>query len=93
MRFPALVLATNLAILPVLSAGMHVFGVELWLNERGQNLGALLILVAVPGFGGLFISLAKSKLPATMAMGMQVIEAWQLSASPAALRLNRSASS
>lgn len=61
-----LFLATNLAIVVVLSVSMRVLGVEPYLN-------ALLIFAAVMGFGGAFISLAISKWTAKMSTGAQVI--------------------
>lgn len=74
MKRILLFLATNLAILLVLSLSMRVLGVEPWLNEQGLNLNALLIFAAVLGFGGSFISLALSKWMAKKAMGVRLIE-------------------
>ncbi len=70
-----LFLATNMAIVLVLSVTMRLLGVEPFLNANGLNLGSLLIFAAVMGFGGSFISLAISKWSAKKAMGVQVIEA------------------
>ena len=70
-----LFLATNMAIVLVLSVTMRLLGVEPYLNANGLNLGSLLIFAAVMGFGGSFISLAISKWSAKKAMGVQVIEA------------------
>ncbi|MBP8898335.1 MAG: protease HtpX [Sulfuritalea sp.] len=70
-----LFLATNMAIVLVLSVTMRLLGVEPYLNANGLNLGSLLIFAAVMGFGGSFISLAISKWSAKRAMGVQVIEA------------------
>ncbi len=75
MKRIVLFLATNLAIVLVLSVTMRLLGVEPYLNEHGLNLGALLIFAAVMGFGGSFISLAISKWSAKTAMGVKVIEA------------------
>ena len=69
-----LFLATNLAIVLVLSVSMRLLGVEPYLNASGLNLGALLIFAAVMGFGGSFISLAISKWSAKNAMGVRVID-------------------
>ena len=77
----ALFLATNLAVLVllgiVLSVLQGVFGITL-----GNN-GTLLVIAAVFGFGGAFISLAISKWMAKRTTGMQLItqprneaEAW-----------------
>jgi len=74
MKRIVLFLATNLAIVLVLSVTMRLLGVEPYLNEQGLNLQALLIFAAVMGFGGSFISLAISKWSAKKAMGVQVIE-------------------
>jgi heat shock protein HtpX len=69
----ALFLATNLAVVLVLSITLRLLGVEPYLNEQGLNLNALLIFAAVFGFGGAFISLALSKWTAKRAVGAQVI--------------------
>jgi heat shock protein HtpX len=74
MKRVALFLATNLAIVLVLSVTMRLLGVEPYLNEQGLNLQALLIFAAVMGFGGAFISLAISKWTAKRSVGAQVIE-------------------
>jgi len=70
-----LFLATNMAIVLVLSVTMRLLGVEPYLNANGLNLGALLIFAAVMGFGGSLISLAISKWSAKKSMGVHVIEA------------------
>lgn len=69
-----LFLATNMAIVLVLSVSMRLLGVEPYLNASGLNLTSLLIFAAAMGFGGSFISLAISKWSAKKAMGVQVIE-------------------
>jgi len=69
-----LFLATNMAIVLVLSVTMRVLGVEPYLNANGLNLSALLVFAAVMGFGGSLISLAISKWSAKKAMGVRVIE-------------------
>lgn len=73
MKRTALFLATNLAVVLVLSVTLRLLGVEPYLNEQGLNLNALLIFAAVFGFGGAFISLALSKWTAKRAVGAQVI--------------------
>jgi heat shock protein HtpX len=70
-----LFLATNMAIVLVLSVTMRLLGVEPYLNANGLNLSALLIFAAVMGFGGSLISLAISKWSAKKSMGVHVIEA------------------
>jgi heat shock protein HtpX len=71
-----LFLATNAAVLVLISIVFQVFGFEGILAENGVdlNLEALLVLSAVIGFGGSFISLAISKFMAKRSMGVQVIE-------------------
>ncbi len=69
-----LFLATNVAIVLVLSLTMRLLGVEPYLNANGLNLQSLLIFAAVMGFGGSFISLAISKWMAKKSMGVVVIE-------------------
>lgn len=75
MKRVLLFVATNVAILLVLSFTLRVLGVEPYLNEYGLNYQALLIFAAVFGMGGSFISLAMSKWIAKRATGAQVIEA------------------
>ena len=71
-----LFLATNAAILVVISMVFQVFGLEGILQENGVdlNLQALLLMSAIIGFGGSTISLLISKWMAKRAMGVQVIE-------------------
>jgi len=69
-----LFLITNLAILLVLSFTARILGVDRVLTANGLDLGALLVLAAIFGFGGALISLAISKWSAKMAVGAQVIE-------------------
>ncbi len=71
-----LFLATNLAIVVVLSITLRLLGVERILDEQGVglNLNALLIFAAVFGFGGSLISLVISKWTAKRMVGAQVIE-------------------
>jgi heat shock protein HtpX len=74
MKRIVLFLATNLAIVLMLSVTMRLLGVEPYLTAQGLNLTSLLIFAAVMGFGGSLISLAISKWTAKMAVGAQVIE-------------------
>ncbi len=71
----ALFLATNLAVILVLSVVLRLLGVDRVLDESGSGLDyqALLILSLVIGFGGSFISLAMSKWMAKRSTGAQVI--------------------
>lgn len=73
MKRILLFLATNLAIVLVLSVTMRLLGVEPYLNAQGLNLQSLLIFAAVMGFGGSFISLAISKWVAKRSVGARVI--------------------
>ena len=70
-----LFLATNAAVLVLISIVFQLLGLEGILAENGVdlNLQALLVLSAVIGFGGSFISLAMSKFMAKRAMGVQII--------------------
>jgi heat shock protein HtpX len=71
-----LFLATNAAVLVLISVVFQIFGFEGILAENGVDLDlqALLVLSAVIGFGGSFISLALSKFMAKRSMGVQIIE-------------------
>ncbi len=71
-----LFLATNAAVLVLISIVFQIFGIEGILAKNGVdlNLKALLVMSAVIGFGGSFISLALSKFMAKRSMGVQVIE-------------------
>jgi heat shock protein HtpX len=71
-----LFLATNIAILVVISLVFSLLGLEGVLAENGVdlNLSALLVMSAVIGFSGSFISLAISKWLAKRGMRVQVIE-------------------
>ncbi len=73
MKRIVLFLATNMAIMLVLSVTMRLLGVEPYLNEQGLDLGNLLAFAAIMGFGGAFISLAMSKWMAKRSVGAQVI--------------------
>jgi heat shock protein HtpX len=76
MKRVFLFIATNLAIIFVLSITLQLLGVEGLLDEQGVNLNmeALLIYALVFGMGGSFISLALSKFTAKRLTGAQVIE-------------------
>ena len=76
MKRIMLFLATNLAIIVVLSITLRLLGVERILDEQGVglDLNSLLIFAAVFGFGGSFISLAISKWTAKHMTGAKVIE-------------------
>ncbi|MYF69338.1 MAG: protease HtpX [Proteobacteria bacterium] len=75
MKRIALFIATNMAILVVLTIAMQLLGIESLLNEQGTQLDiqSLLIFSAVIGFAGSFISLAISKWSAKRLTGARVI--------------------
>lgn len=75
MKRIVLFLGTNLAIMVVLTAFIQIFGLDQWLASQGfGNYTGLLILAAVFGMGGSFISLAISKWMAKTMMKVRVIE-------------------
>ena len=80
MKRVLLFLATNLAIMLVLSISVRLLGIQPYLGAHGLNLGALLSFAAFMGFGGALISLAISKWSAKRAMGVRVIESPETSA-------------
>src|SRR5688572_12928601 len=69
-----LLVVTNIAVMVVLSLIIQVFGLDRALAKEGLNVTGLLIISAVFGFGGAFISLLISKWMAKRAMGVQVIK-------------------
>jgi heat shock protein HtpX len=73
MKRIALLIATNLAVVLLLSVVVQIFGIDTYLARRGLNYQSLLIISAVMGFGSAFISLAISKWTAKMMMGVRVI--------------------
>ena len=75
MKRVFLLVATNFAVLAVLSISMQLLGIDRALSqETGLNLQGLLVMAAVLGFGGSFISLLISKWMAKRATGAHVIE-------------------
>ena len=75
MKRILLFVATNIAIILILSIVLNLLGVDGILDGRGGlNLTSLLIFASVFGFGGSFISLAMSKWSAKKLTGAQVIE-------------------
>ena len=75
MKRIALFLATNIAIVIVLSITLRLLGVERILDQQGVglDLNNLLVFAAVFGFGGSFISLLISKWTAKRMTGARVI--------------------
>lgn len=83
MKRVILFLATNVAVLLVLSITMRLLGIDMYLASTGQDPASLLVFAAVLGFGGSLISLALSKTIAKRSVGARVIteprtadEAW-----------------
>src|SRR5216110_1222201 len=74
MKRIVLFLATNLAVVLVLSVVARLLGLDAWMAVHGSSLGGLLVFAAFFGFSGSFISLAMSKWMAKMTMGVRVIE-------------------
>ncbi len=75
MKRILLLVITNFAVLAVLSVSMQLLGIDRMLaQDTGLNLQGLLLMAAIFGFGGSFISLLISKWMAKMATGAQVIE-------------------
>lgn len=70
-----LFLLTNLAVMLVLSITMRLLGVDQMLAAGGgMEMTGLLIMAAIMGFTGSFISLAMSKWMAKRSMGVELIE-------------------
>jgi heat shock protein HtpX len=74
MKRIVLFLATNIAVLLVLSVVASLLGVDRFLTEQGLSLGSLLEFSAIIGFGGSIISLLISKPMAKMSTGARVID-------------------
>ena len=76
MKRILLFVATNVAVLVVLSITLRLLGVDRILDEQGTglDLNALLLFSAVLGFSGSLLSLAISKWTAKRMMGVRVIE-------------------
>ena len=74
MKRILLFLATNIAVMIVLSITLSVLGVDKFMSAQGLNLGMLLAFSAVVGFVGSFFSLLISKPMAKWSTGAQVID-------------------
>jgi len=77
MKRVLLLIATNLAVMVVLSIVVSVLGVDRWLLANGIDYGQLLWFSAIFGFGGAFISLLMSKWIAKMSVGAQTIDGYE----------------
>jgi heat shock protein HtpX len=74
MKRVLLLIATNLAVMVVLSVIVSVLGVDRWLMAEGIDYFSLLVFSAIFGFGGAFISLLMSKWLAKAAVGAHTID-------------------
>jgi heat shock protein HtpX len=74
MKRIVLFLATNIAVLAVLSIILNLLGVGQFLTAEGIDVTRLLVFSAVIGFGGAIISLLISKWMAKMSTGARVID-------------------
>ncbi|HUL57397.1 MAG TPA: protease HtpX [Usitatibacter sp.] len=74
MKRIVLYLATNLAVMLVLSITLSILGVNRFFTQNGLNLGMLLGFSLVVGFTGSIFSLLISKPMAKWSTGAQVIE-------------------
>jgi len=74
MKRIVLFLATNLAVVAVLTIVLSLLGVDRWMTDQGINYRMLLGFSLVVGFGGSFFSLAISKWMAKHAYRIQIIQ-------------------
>ena len=74
MKRILLLIATNFAVMLVLSVVVSVLGLDQWLTESGIDWYSMLLMSAVFGFGGAFISLLMSKVIAKMSTGARVVD-------------------
>ncbi len=74
MKRVFLLIATNIAVMVVLSIVVSVLGLDQCLTANGIDYFSLLWLSAIFGFGGAFISLLMSKWIAKMSVGAQTID-------------------
>jgi len=74
MKRILLLIATNFAVMLVLSIVVSVLGLDQWLTAEGIDYYSMLVMSAVFGFGGAFISLLMSKTIAKWSTGAQVID-------------------
>lgn len=75
MKRIILFLATNLAVVLVMSVVLSLLGVNRYLTANGLNLGMLMVYSLVVGFTGAIISLLMSKQMAKWSTGAHVIDA------------------
>jgi heat shock protein HtpX len=73
MKRIALFLATNIAVVLVLSIVLNVLGVDRFLTQSGLNVPMLLVFSLIVGFGGSIFSLLISKPMARWSTGARII--------------------
>jgi heat shock protein HtpX len=69
-----LFIATNIAVMVVITILFNILGLSGYMGAQGINLGQLLLMSAIIGVTGSVISLAMSKTMAKTSMGVMVIE-------------------
>ena len=74
MKRIALLIATNLAVMFLLSIVISLLGLDRQLAQQGIQYGPLLAMASIFGFGGAFISLLISKWMAKWSTGAQLID-------------------
>ena len=74
MKRVLLLVATNVAVMLVLSVVVSVLGLDRWLSAEGIDYMSLLWFSAIFGFGGAFISLLMSKTIAKFSTGAHLID-------------------
>jgi heat shock protein HtpX len=74
MKRIVLFLATNLAVMLVMSVVLSLLGIDRYLSASGLNLGTLMVFSLVAGFTGAIISLLMSKPMAKWSTGARVID-------------------
>ncbi len=75
MKRIVLLIATNIAVIVVLTIVARVLGLDQYIAASGGSFTGLLFFAALFGFGGAFISLLLSKWSAKRMMGVRVIGA------------------
>jgi len=73
MKRVLLLVATNVAVMIVLSIVVSILGLDRWMTAEGIDYTTLLVMSAIFGFGGAFISLLLSKTIAKWTAGVHII--------------------
>jgi heat shock protein HtpX len=68
-------IATNIAVMAVITLMLSIFNVDAFLTSKGLNVGSLLAFSLIVGFTGAFFSLLISKPMAKWSTGARVIDA------------------